>query len=68
MPARNCRRLNFKPDRRTPPKNVGLLELDRARHERDWKPSVEELKKDIRGWQQRGCLRDMANCFLTGGT
>jgi hypothetical protein len=45
MSARNCRRLNFKSDRRTTPKIVGLLELDRARHERDWKPSVEELKK-----------------------
>jgi putative DNA methylase len=45
-----------KPIRRTPPKNVGLLELIRAKRERDWKPSVEELKKGFRGWHQRGYL------------
>ena len=42
--------------RRTPPKNVGLLELIRAKRERDWKPSVEELKNGFRGWHQRGYL------------
>ena len=45
-----------KPVRRAPPKNVGLLELIRAKRERDWKPSVEELKKGFRGWHQRGYL------------
>lgn len=45
-----------KPSRRTPPKNVGLLELIRAKREWDWKPSVEELKKGFRGWHQRGYL------------
>src|SRR5712664_4173245 len=42
--------------RRTPPKNVGLLELIRGKRERVWKPSVEELKKGFRGWHQRGYL------------
>jgi REP element-mobilizing transposase RayT len=45
-----------KPVRRAPPKNVGLLELIRAKRERDWKPSVEELNKGFRGWHQRGYL------------
>ena len=45
-----------KPIRRTPPKNVGLLELIRAKRERDWKPSVAELKQGFRGWHQRGYL------------
>jgi putative DNA methylase len=45
-----------KPARRTPPKNFDLLELIRAKRERDWKPSVEELKKGFRGWHQRGYL------------
>jgi REP element-mobilizing transposase RayT len=45
-----------KPIRRTPPKNIGLLELVRGKHERGWKPSVEELKKGFRGWHQRGFL------------
>ena len=44
------------PTRRLVPKNVGLLELIRAKRERDWKPSVEELKKGFRGWHQRGYL------------
>ena len=39
--------------RRLPPKNLGLLELIRAKRERDWKPS---LKKGFRGWHQRGYL------------
>jgi len=42
--------------RRTPPKNLGLLELTRAKREWDWKPSVAELKKGFRGWHQRGFL------------
>src|SRR6266536_753904 len=41
---------------RTRPKNVGLLELIRGKRERDWRPSVEELKKGFRGWHQRGYL------------
>jgi len=45
-----------KPIRRALPKNIGLLELIRAKRERDWKPSVEELKKGFRGWHQRGYL------------
>src|SRR5688500_2870093 len=42
--------------RRTPPKNVSLLELIRGKREREWKPSVEELKAGFRGWHQRGYL------------
>jgi putative transposase len=42
--------------RRTPPNNVGLLELIRAKRERNWKPSVEDLKQGFRGWHQRGYL------------
>ena len=45
-----------KPIRRTPPKNVGLLELIRAKRESSWKPSVKDLKKGFRGWHQRGYL------------
>jgi len=44
------------PIRRTSPKNVGLLELIRAKREWDWKPSIEEFKKGFRGWHQRGYL------------
>jgi putative transposase len=47
---------SLKPIRRLPPKNLGLLELVRAKRERDWKPSVEELKAGFRGWHQRGYL------------
>ena len=45
-----------KPVRRARPTNVGLLELIRAKRERNWKPSTEELKKGFRGWHQRGYL------------
>ena len=45
-----------KPARRTLPSNVGLLDLIRARRERDWKPSAGELKQGFRGWHQRGYL------------
>ena len=45
-----------KPIRRTPPKNLGWLELIRAKREWNWKPSPEELKKGFRGWHQRGFL------------
>ena len=45
-----------KPVRRMPPKNLGLLELIRAKRERDWKPPLEELKQGFRGWHQRGYL------------
>ena len=47
---------SLKPDRRTPPKNVGLLGLIRAQREWDWKPSVEQLRRGVRGWHQRGYL------------
>src|SRR5207248_3015266 len=42
--------------RRALPKNLGLLELIRAKREWSWKPSVEELRKGFRGWHQRGYL------------
>ena len=45
-----------KPIRRTPPKNHGLLELIRAKRERNWKPSIEEMKNGFRVWHQRGFL------------
>ncbi|MCI0623568.1 MAG: transposase [Acidobacteria bacterium] len=44
------------PVRRSPPKNPGLLQLIRAKRERAWNPSIEELKKGFRGWNQRGYL------------
>jgi putative DNA methylase len=44
------------PARHMPPKNTGLLELIRAKRERHWKPSIEELKQGFRGWHQRGYL------------
>lgn len=47
---------NSKPIRRTPPKNLGLLQLIRAKRQRDWQPSIEELRKGFRGWHQRGFL------------
>ena len=45
-----------KPTLRTPPKNLGLLELIRAKREWNWKPSPSELKNGFRGWHQRGYL------------
>ena len=45
-----------KPIRHTPPKNLYLLELIRAKRQRDWQPSIEELRKGFRGWHQRGFL------------
>ncbi len=45
-----------RPTRRTPPKNLGLLELIRAKREWSWKPSSEELRTGFRGWHQRGYL------------
>jgi REP element-mobilizing transposase RayT len=42
--------------RRRPPNNVGLIKLIRAKRERNWIPSVEELKNGFRGWHQRGYL------------
>jgi putative transposase len=39
-----------------PPKNFSLLELIRAKRERSWKPSFEELRRGFRGWHQRGYL------------
>ncbi len=44
------------PIRRTLPKNLGLLELIRAKRERDWKPCAAELKQGFRGRHQRGYL------------
>jgi REP element-mobilizing transposase RayT len=41
---------------RTPPKNLGLLELIRAKREWHWKPTTEELRAGFRGWHQRGYL------------
>ena len=41
---------------RTPPRNIGLLELIRAKSEWNWKPSPQELKGGFRGWHQRGYL------------
>jgi putative transposase len=45
-----------KSTRRTLPRNIGLLELIRAKREWHWKPSVDDLKKGFRGWHQRGYL------------
>lgn len=45
-----------KPVRRTVPTNLGLLELIRAKRERSWRPSPEELRAGFRGWHQRGYL------------
>ena len=56
MPRSNRAMKTSKPIRRMPPKNPGLLELIRARRERDWRPSIAELKKGFRGWHQRGYL------------
>ena len=41
---------------RTPPANRSLLELIRAKRERCWKPTIEELRAGFRGWHQRGYL------------
>jgi hypothetical protein len=38
------------------PRNLGLLELVRAKREWCWKPSIEELRQGFRGWHQRGYL------------
>lgn len=46
----------MEPIRRTPPKNLGLLKLIRAKPEWSWKPSPEELKAGFRGGHQRGHL------------
>ena len=51
--------------RRTPPKNLGLLELIRAKRERDWKSSADELKKGFRGWHQRDYLPHFDAPFVT---
>jgi putative transposase len=47
---------NRKLVRHMPPKNLGLLELVRAKRERNWNPSFAELKQGFRGWHQRGYL------------
>jgi REP element-mobilizing transposase RayT len=39
-----------------PPKNPGLLQLIRAKRERHWKPTAEQLRQGFRGWHQRGYL------------
>jgi putative transposase len=41
---------------RTPPKNLGLLQLIRNKRECCWKPSLEDLRQGFRGWHQRGYL------------
>ena len=56
MPRSFCAMEPPQPVRHRPPKNLGLLELVRAKRERDWKPSDEELKQGFRGWHQRGYL------------
>src|SRR5207245_1914163 len=45
-----------KEPRRTPPRNLGLLQLIRAKREWHWKPTIEELRRGFRGWHQRGYL------------
>jgi putative transposase len=45
-----------KPVCRVLPRNIGLLNLIRAKNERNWKPSCEQLKQGFRGWHQRGYL------------
>lgn len=45
-----------KPVHCAPPKNLGLLELIRAKREWNWKPSPIQLKAGFRGWHQRGYL------------
>jgi REP element-mobilizing transposase RayT len=42
--------------RRKPLENLGLLELIRAKRERSWQPSLEDMKQGFRGWHQRGYL------------
>ena len=46
------------PDRpaHSPPKNLGLLALIRAKREWCWKPTLAELRQGFRGWHQRGYL------------
>jgi REP element-mobilizing transposase RayT len=44
------------PNFRAPPKNIELLALIRAKRERHWRPSAEDLKRGFRGWHQRGFL------------
>jgi REP element-mobilizing transposase RayT len=47
---------NPTPPRKTPPKNLGLLQLIRAKQEWHWKPSIEQRRSGFRGWHQRGYL------------
>jgi putative transposase len=42
--------------RRCPPRNLGLLQLIRAKREWHWKPSPEQRRRGFRGWHQRGYL------------
>ena len=41
---------------RTIVKNLGLLQLVRAKREWHWKPTVKEARQGFRGWHQRGYL------------
>src|SRR3990172_4271643 len=56
MPRSCCAMESPKPVRHAPPKNVGLLELIRAKREAHWQPSLRGLKQGFRGWHQRGYL------------
>ena len=38
------------------PRNVGLLQLIRAKRQWHWKPTPEQLRQGFRGWHQRGYL------------
>ena len=58
MPRSCCAVEPVEPNRvrRVLPKNLGLLELIRAKREWSWKPSIKELRIGFRGWQQLGYL------------
>jgi REP element-mobilizing transposase RayT len=51
MPAENENSARW-----TPAKNIGLMELIRAKRQWHWKPSIAEQRKGFRGWHQRGYL------------
>jgi len=50
------KKFNEIPSRRIIPKNFFLLQLIRAKRDRHWQPSMQELHKGFRGWHQRGYL------------
>jgi REP-associated tyrosine transposase len=49
-------RLQTGNQRRVVPINAGLLQLIRAKRERHWAPSAQEMRRGFRGWHQRGYL------------